>query len=433
MRYLILGSSLRGLDSAARAAVGDGHQVALFDAERPGAPDDLAGRVVVLDPVWSPAHLDGIERIVTSPWFAETEGPLADALERDIDIITEAGYGLERLDMPVVAITGTNGKTTVTEVTTEMLRRSGVDARAAGNIGLPVSAVRPGDAEMLVLELSSYQLRFIGSLRPEAATILNIAPDHLDWHGSFEAYASAKARIFDGATDTTVVAYDPDDPLVSGIVSDLTGRLVPCSGRRIPDGGNGAVGATVTVAGSTAIAATADPSYLFDLVVAGTLADACGASREAIASVIATFAPGPHRREQVAIVGGVMWINDSKATNPHAAVAAIVAYPSVILLAGGRNKGLDLAPLAEAPGLKAMVTFGESGPEIAAMATERGGPPATVVERLDEAVAVAASMAQHGDTVLLSPGCASFDQFASYAARGEAFRALVEGLPGVAA
>ena len=433
MKYLMLGSSLRGLDSAARAAVGDGHDVVLYDAERPGAPEGLAGRVAVLDPVWSPAHLDGVERIVTSPWFAETEGPLADAIERDIDVITEAGYGLERLDVRVVAITGTNGKTTVTEVTTEMLRRSGVDARAAGNIGLPVSAVRPGDAEMLVLELSSYQLRFIGALRPEAATILNIAPDHLDWHGSFEAYASAKARIFDGATTTTVIAYDPDDPLVSGIVSDIAGRIVPCSGRRVPDGGNGAVGAAVTIAGSTSLAATTDPSYLFDLVVAGTLADACGASPEAVASVIATFAPGPHRREQVAIVGGVAWVNDSKATNPHAAVAAIVAYPSVILLAGGRNKDLDLAPLVEAPSLKALIAFGESGPEIAAAAIRRGGLPTTVVDRLDEAVAAAASMAQHGDTVLLSPGCASFDQFASYAARGDAFRTLVEDLPGVAA
>ena len=149
--------------------------------------------------------------------------------------------------------------------------------------------------------------------------------------------------------------------------------------------------------------------------------------------MIATFAPGPHRREQVAVVGGVAWINDSKATNPHAATAAVVAYPSVILLAGGRNKDLDLAPLVEAPGLKALIAFGESGPEIAAMAVRRGGLPTTVVERLEEAVAAAASMAQHGDTVLLSPGCASFDQFASYAARGDAFRALVEDLPGVAA
>lgn len=425
----MLGSSLRGLADAARLAGAHGHEVVLYDAEHPGVPDELDAPATVLDPTWAPSHLDGVDRVVTSPWFAEIQPPLADVLRAEVPVVTEAGFGLEHLDIPVVAVTGTNGKTTVTEVATEMLRTSGIDALAAGNIGRPVSSVRPGDADILVLELSSYQLRFMPRLVPVAATILNIAPDHLDWHGSYAAYAEAKARIVREATPSTVFAYDPVDPLVSRVAATTVASVVACSGTMVPAGGNGVDGDDIVIGQHRCTPVVADASFRFDLVVAGTLATAAGASPEAIGSVIRTFRPGPHRRELVAVIDGIEFVDDSKATNPHATVAAVGQYASVVLLAGGRNKGLDLTPIGHLEDVRHLVAFGESGSDIAAVA----GGPVTLAPDLAGAFRVAVEIAEPGDTVLLSPGCASFDEFDSYAQRGEAFHRLVADWQGVAA
>lgn len=429
MRYLFLGSSLRGLADAASLAAADGHEILLYDSEHPGVPPMLDAPATVLDAHWTAGHLEGVDRVVTSPWFPETSPPLSDAVSAGIPVITEAGYGLEHLDIPAIAITGTNGKTTVTEVTTRMLVASGVDAVAAGNIGRPVSSIRPGDADVLVLELSSYQLRFLGGLTPVAATILNIAPDHLDWHGSFAAYAEAKAGIVRHATGRTVFAYDPDDPLVSRVAASTVASVVPCSGSIVPAGGNGVDGDDLVVAGRRYRPAVVDRAFRFDLVVSATLATAAGATHEGIAEVVAGFLPGPHRRELVAVVDGIAFVDDSKATNPHAVASAVAGHASVVLLAGGRNKGLDLTPIGTLAGVRHLVAFGESAAEIAAAATV----PVTVAGDLADAFSHAVDIAREGDTVLLSPGCASFDEFASYAHRGEAFHALVRRFEGVAA
>lgn len=421
MRYLMLGSSLRGLADAAALAIGDGHEVVLYDAENPDVPVGLEGRVRVLDTTWSAAHLDGVDRIVTSPWFAEVTPPIADALDARIPVVTEAGYGLEHLEMPLVAITGTNGKTTVTEVTTQMLTASGVLAVGAGNVGRPVSSVRQGDADVLVLELSSFQLRFMPRLVPRAATILNIAPDHLDWHGSYPAYAEAKARIVRDAVETTVFAYDPGDPLVSRIAATTQGVTVPCSGRTVPTGGNGVDDDDIVIGGHRFRPAVTDATFRFDLVVAGTLALAAGATADGVATEIESFAPGRHRRELLAVIGDVAFVNDSKATNPQAVVAAAGEYPSVVLLAGGRNKGLDLGPLGSIATVHHIVAFGEAADEIAASAEV----PVTRSAGLADAFRVAVGVAEPGDTILLSPGCASFDEFGSYEHRGDVFRDLV--------
>lgn len=420
MRYLILGSSLTGLVDAARLAVIDGHEVLAFDAEQPGVPDDLAGSVTVLPAMWAVSHLDGVDRVVTSPWFPETAPPLSDVLEAGIDVVTEAGFGLEHLALPVVGVTGTNGKTTVTEVTTAMLRASGIDAISAGNIGTPVSAISDDDAELLVLELSSYQLRFLPDLRVTAAALLNLAEDHLDWHGSMTAYVEAKARILTDQSDA-VYAYNDDDDVVVEAVRGRSGRLVPVSGTRVPDGGNGFAGGSLVIDGHRVPVATDDPTYRFDLAVAATLALAAGASIEGIAEVSKGFTPGPHRREVVGERSGVVFINDSKATNPHAAIAAALTHESVVLLAGGRNKGLDLHPITEVDTVRVIVAFGESGPDIAASASG----PVILVPDLRAAVDAAIEVAVPGDTVLLSPGCASFDEFSSYEERGHAFKELV--------
>lgn len=429
MRYLILGSSLRGLHDVARSALSDGHAVTLYDAENPGAPEDLADRVDVVGPEWSDDMLDGVDRVVTTPWNAETLPPISAALDRDVDVVTEAGFGLDRLSLPYVAITGTNGKTTVTEVTTAMLLASGRSALAAGNIGAPVSSLTNDDADMLVLELSSYQLRFMGQFDPLAVALLNVAQDHLDWHGSMEAYTKAKALIVNRAGPGAVVAFNADDDVVRSIVDDSHSVLIPCSGRDLPEGGNGVEDGMLVVGGARYETQVTSETYRFNLVVAATLALAVGATSDGIAAVMRSFSLGKHRRELIATVGGVSYVNDSKATNPHAAVAAVAEFDSVILLVGGRNKDLDLSPLVGLASTKELVAFGEAGPQVAAVATQC----IQVVEHMEDAVRYAASVAEPGDTVLLSPGCASFDEFTSYEARGEAFRALVEHLEEVAA
>ncbi|NHZ70242.1 MAG: UDP-N-acetylmuramoyl-L-alanine--D-glutamate ligase [Proteobacteria bacterium] len=426
MRYLLVGASLRGMAEVAATLVEERAEVLLFDRESDITPPE-GGAVAVLSKTWSPEFLAGVDRVVTSPWFSDSRPPLTDAIDAGIPVVTEAGFGLERLSIPYVAVTGTNGKTTVTEVTTKMLRSSGVDALAGGNIGTPVSGLTNDDAELLVLELSSYQLRFIDRLEPSAAALLNIAPDHLDWHGSFARYVDAKSRLFTSLGPLDTLVYNADDAVVVEAVRAAQCRLVPCSGTHVPAGGNGADGTEIVVDGVRFSTTTTDSTMLFDLVVAGTLALAAGANHRAVADTVSSFTPGDHRRQSVGVIDGVTWINDSKATNPHATVAAVEAYDSVILLAGGRNKDLDLSPIADLASVCRIVAFGESGEMIARLAAER----VPVAETLSAAVAKAREIAVKGDTVLLSPGCASFDEFSSYAERGEVFTSLVRAFNGV--
>lgn len=429
MRILILGTSLRGLADAARISLAAGAEVAMYDSELPEPPPDLQGRVAVLPCEWHPDHLNGIDRVIASPWFAEVRPPVSDAMKAGIEVITEAGFGLEHIDTPFVAVTGTNGKTTVTEVVADMLVASGIRAEGGGNLGTPVSGMTRTDAEILVLELSSYQLRFLGAAVPKAGALLNIAPDHLDWHGTFEEYVDAKARIFVGMDQGSVLAYNSDDPVVVSVVSSAECILVPCSGTVVPPNGNGVEGSRIFIGGEEFAAPTDDPSFLFDLVAAGTVALAVGASREGVQHGITAFRPGAHRRQIIETEDGILWIDDSKATNPHATSAAVRAFAPVVLLAGGQNKGLDLSPIGALDGVTNLIAFGEAGPAI----SETTRSPATLVESLEDAVNKARTLAGAGDTVLLSPGCASFDEFSSYAERGDAFQRLVKTTEGTTA
>jgi len=429
MRTLILGTSLRGLADAARISLVDGDEVVVYDAEVPEPPADLIDRVTVLPIEWMADHLDGIDRVVTSPWFPETRPPISDALSRGIEVITEAGFGLEHIDVPFVAVTGTNGKTTVTELITQMLTASGVRALGAGNLGDPVTSMTNIDVDILVLELSSYQLRFLGDAVPQAAALLNIAPDHLDWHGTFDEYVAAKARVAEGMATDAILAYNVHDETVVSALESAMCTLVPCSGIDVPQGGNGVADRHILVNEHEFPASTEDPSFLFDLVAAGTVAIAVGASVQGIGSTIAAFVTGAHRRQIVETVDGIVWIDDSKATNPHATSAAVDAHAPVVLLAGGQNKGLDLASIGRLDGVTHLIAFGEAGPAIGSDATVE----LTVVCSLEAAVTAARTIARAGDTVLLSPGCASFDEFSSYAERGDEFQRLVKQTGGIAA
>ncbi|MFZ0491887.1 MAG: UDP-N-acetylmuramoyl-L-alanine--D-glutamate ligase, partial [Acidimicrobiia bacterium] len=285
---------------------------------------------------------------------------------------------------------------------------------AAGNIGLALSDVAGGTWDAVAVEASSFQLRFIESFHPSVAVLLNLAPDHLDWHRSFAAYGAAKARIYENQDNGDVLIFNGHDPDVVHLVRGAGVRKVDFSGGAGLDRGDVHISADAFPVD--------DEAFVADLRAAAITALEAGAVPAAVEKVIRNFHTGPHRRELVGTWDGVFWVNDSKATNPHAAVTSARSYSSVVLIAGGRNKGLDLTPVANVETVRHLVLIGESAPELAAAA---GQTPHTTVSSMEEAVAIADEIATSGDTVLLAPGCTSWDMYPSYAARGDEFAEMV--------
>lgn len=427
MRILVLGAGVSGL-AVSRLARSRGHSVTVYDeaAVEPTVVLQLGAGAVTGE--WDSGLLNGVDLVVTSPGFPERSLPVVETLEAGVPLWSEIEFAWRAIDdRPVVAVTGTNGKTTVSSLAARILQTSGVEAVAVGNIGTPLSDVVDMPWEVAVVEVSSFQLRFIDRFHPRSAALLNIAADHLDWHGSVAAYAAAKSRIFERQTQDDLLVYDADDPGAAAAVSAADSRLHPVSARRVPSGGSGLGDGVLHLPGLSIPAehlASTDPAHVVDMAAAALLALAHGATEEGVSASLADFAPGPHRRVVVGQVGGVAFVDDSKATNPHAALAAVAAYPSVILIAGGLAKNLDLKPLATAQHVKALVGIGTAGPELVEAAGERGHRADTI----EDAVRLAARLADPGDTVLLAPGAASFDQFRSYGERGDAFRAAVAQL-----
>ncbi len=337
--------------------------------------------------------LDGVDVLVKSPGVPGARPLVAAARERGITVWSEVelGYRLLPSGTRLVGVTGTNGKTTTVELLGAVFRAAGRDVAVAGNVGAPLSAVRSG--AWVVCELSSFQLEDVETLACDVAVLLNLEPDHLDRHGSYEAYRAAKLRIFERARVRVVprglglpgIAFSADDPLPA------EPRIRGAHNRE------------------NAAAATA-------------AARAVGIPDRAIAEALATFPGVPHRLELVAEVGGVRFVNDSKATNVAAARRALAAYADepVHLILGGRTKGEDFRPLAAAigPNVRSVHLIGEAAAELGRLLD------ADVDGTLDRAVAHAARLARPGEVVLLSPACASYDQYGSFEERGEEFRRL---------
>jgi UDP-N-acetylmuramoylalanine--D-glutamate ligase len=423
MKVLVIGAAVSGR-AALRLLEGEGHAVVVYDAD-PAALQGLGEGRRAHGGEWDPSLLAGVDLVVTSPGVPEHSAPLQAALRAGVTVWGELELAARHLAAPLVAITATNGKTTITQMAVAMLQASGLRAAAVGNIGVPLTDAVGGEWDALVVEASSFQLRFTEAFHPRAAVLLNVAPDHLDWHGDFAAYQEAKARIHRNQGPGDLLVFDADDPGAQRAVAGARSRLLPVSGHRRPAGGSGPEGGYLWL-GETPLdlgERAADPIFVVDAAAAGSAALEVGATPEGVAAALRSFRPPHHRREEVGRWGGVAWVDDSKATNPHAAVAAIRAYGSVVLIAGGRNKGLDVASICGEPGLRHVIGIGEAGPEMVAAA--RSG---TVVGTIGEAVALADLLARPGDTVLLAPGCASFDMFRSYAHRGEEFAAAVRRL-----
>jgi UDP-N-acetylmuramoylalanine--D-glutamate ligase len=425
MTVLVLGAAMSGR-AAASLLHRLGEEVLVYD------DDPSAGKGIAADEVWTggwdPSVLERVDLVVTSPGIPPSSPPLRDTVERGLPVWSEIELAARHLDAPMGAVTATNGKTTVTEAAAAMLVASGRRAAAVGNIGEPLCDAVGESWDALVVEASSFQLRFVDRFHARAAVLLNVAPDHLDWHGTFEAYLAAKQRILERQESDDIVIYDADDSGASAAVAGSTASRVPVSGSVLPEGGAGRHGDMLRigeVAVPVADLARPDDAFVVDLAAAGMLALHLGATPEGVAAAALSYAPGRHRREVVGEWGGVTWVNDSKATNPHAAIAAVRSYPSVVLLCGGLPKGLDAASVAAEPNIRQVIAMGEAGPEMAEAASK-----GVVVSSMEEAVDAARRVARSGDTVLLAPGCASFDMFRSYADRGDAFVAAVREIGG---
>ena len=349
--------------------------------------------------------LDGAGLLVKSPGVPGEAPLVAAARERGVPVWSEVELGYRLLpDSRLIGVTGTNGKTTTSELLGAILREAGLDVVVAGNVGAPLSGVR--EADWVVCELSSFQLEDVHELACDVAVLLNLEADHLDRHGSFEAYRDAKLRIFERARAGVVPrGFAFGDGSRPGRVIEFTAAdELPAEPRiRGPHNRENAAAATAA-------------------------ARAAGVDDEAIAAALGSFPGVPHRLELVADRDGIRYVNDSKATNVAAARRGLAAYADepVRVILGGSLKGEDFSPLAAAigPNVRSIHLIGAAAPSLAAALSERdpfsdGDLPA--------AVAHAAALAEPGDVVLLSPACASFDQFEDFEHRGEAFRALARG------
>ena len=481
LRTLVTGIGVSGF-AAADALLEVGAEVAVMDSATGETQQEKArllevlGATVLLGPehvATPPQPWDAYDLVVTSPgWHPDAE-LLVGAARAGVPVWgdVELAWRMrpETGAAPWLTLTGTNGKTTVVEMAAEMLRAAGLRATSAGNVGTPlVEALRhPHGFEFLAVELSSYQLHWLStdvenSVRPLAAAVLNVAPDHLDWHGSMEAYTLAKGRIYQN-TEVACV-YNVADPVTEELVREAD----------VVEGAR-AIGFTRTVPGLSMLGLVEDvlcdrafveqrrdnaaelcsladlrpegssepvpPHTVENVLAAAALVRAAGVPQIAVRDGVRAFRPAPHRVATVAApsaaTGEVRWVDDSKATNPHAANASLGTFESVVWIAGGDAKGgsFDDLVTTHGPRMRGAVLLGADR-ALVADALRRHAPEVPVVEvdlpqtgevsdLMDAVVARAAELAQPGDTVLLAPACASWDQFRSYGHRGDEFAAAV--------
>jgi UDP-N-acetylmuramoylalanine--D-glutamate ligase len=459
---VVAGAAVAGA-AAARALLRRGAVVTVVDRAASEATDRLAAggaRVVIGD---APTEvLDGATELVVSPGFAPHHPLVSAALAAGLEVYSEPelAWRLRGPDAPVwLAVTGTNGKTTTVTMLAAILAAAGHRTAAVGNIGEPL--VDLSGYDVVAVELSSQQLHWSSTLAPPAAALLNLAPDHLEWHGSFEAYVRAKLAIWRaGAPSGAGVrgreagggVGEPPGVAAGTAVGNLddprVAALLPAHGigvtLREPAPGQLGVsgGALVDLAfdGGELIAADAirpaGAHNLSNALHAAALARSYGVPAAAVRAGLAGYQPQPHRNATVAVVDAVTYVDDSKATNPHAALASLLAYPRVVWVAGGQLKGVDVSDLVRsvAGRLAGAVLLGVDRAALAKqLARSAPGLPVVEVARtdpaaMDEVVRAAAALAVPGDTVLLAPAAASKDMFTSYAHRGEAFAAAVRAL-----
>jgi UDP-N-acetylmuramoylalanine--D-glutamate ligase len=431
MRALVLGLAVTNEAVARQVMARGGTVVVLDDAPSDAARERALGLGVELhrtDEVEVDSMLAAVDVVLPTPGMRISHPVIEAAVAAGVPVWSEFELAAVWDERPIVAVTGTNGKTTVTTLITSMLSASGRVVVDAGNNDLPlVDALDRDDVELFVVEASSFRLQFTDRFRPIVGVWLNLSPDHLDWHPTMEHYAAAKFRIWahQGAGDVAVA--NAEDPVVMAWAAMAPGRVVTFG---LDGAGVYTVrdGALRTPAGDAIVEVSALvrqlPHELSNFLAASAGALEAGASMDAVRSVLTSFRGLPHRVELVGDAGGVRWYDDSKATTPASVVAAVSGFDSCVLIAGGRNKGLDLGVLRELGGrLRGVVAIGEST-ELVATAFD-GVAPVVRASSMDDAVRAASAMAQPGDAVVLSPGCASYDWYRNYNERGDDFARAV--------
>ncbi|MCE9622130.1 MAG: UDP-N-acetylmuramoyl-L-alanine--D-glutamate ligase [Actinomycetia bacterium] len=438
---LIYGIALAG-DALAQQLVKRGWLVVVADDDPSDAKRAMAaavGATLVGKPGASDIEnlVEQVQMVCPAPGVAETHAVIVAAERAGVPIRTEIDLAYEweqdrvQGPRPILAITGTDGKTTTTMLVAHMLNTAGHRAAAVGNTEVPFVAALADDVDVFAVECSSFRLNWLQSFRAEASAWLNLAPDHQNWHTSMQSYESAKARIWEHRRATDIAVGFADDPIVMRNLR-AAGGITRTFARRNADyhvsdgqlvGPHGVIAAVNSMTRSL-------PHDLTNALAAAALVLESGlADSAAVAAALATFRHPPHRIEPVGVIDGVRWFNDSKATSPHAALTAIRSFDHVVLLAGGLNKGLDLSSLAtEKDRIKAVIGLGRSANDITH--AFEGLCPTSVATSMQEAVSMADELAVVGDVVLLSPACASFDWYPTggYPARGDDFRRLVAEL-----
>lgn len=442
-RVLVVGAGKSGT-AAARFLAAKGAEVELTDAKNEGELAEGLASLAGLKVKFSFGAYPPVERgkytlVVVSPGVPLDVLPVKQAKELGVPVIGELELAFRFVRAPVVAVTGTNGKTTTTALTGEIFKTAGFSTLVAGNIGRPLIAEVEGDYEIVVLEVSSFQLETADEFRPRVGAVLNITPDHLDRHRTMENYVAAKARLFSrqGPEDYAVLNFD--DPHARNLSSRCPGRVLFFSRtREVPAGvfvDDGWITA-VEEGGRKALLPAEEVRIpgahnLENALAAAACARALGVAEEALARALRTFPGVPHRLEFVAEIGGVRYVNDSKGTNPDASIKALEACREpVVLIAGGRSKGGDFTPFLRLVREKAraLVLLGECAPELESLARREGVKAILRAGNLPEAVRLAKEAARPGDVVLLSPACASWDMFKNYEERGELFKKAVRDL-----
>ncbi|MGE5395934.1 MAG: UDP-N-acetylmuramoyl-L-alanine--D-glutamate ligase [Chitinophagales bacterium] len=445
LRVLILGIARSGI-AAARALVRRGAVVSIYDKkskenlgdslyELPIGIRILAGE----EPDLQTEHYD---LAVISPGIA-IDSPMASRIvEQGIELIgeVELAYRLRKPGLKLIAVTGTNGKTTTTALLAEILKEAGHKSCAVGNIGVPlVSMVDKYDEGILAVEMSSFQLETIKAFHPVAAGIINITPDHLDRHYNMENYAATKARVYENMSASEYIILNKNDPWLKGLNPGC--RTLYFSTEDILEQGmwveNGTImlgieGTKITVCPVSSLSLRGKHN-LENILTAVGLAGSVGVPPEAIRRTLQTFKGVRHRLEEVRELDGVLYINDSKGTNPESTMRALESFSEpIVLIAGGRNKGSDFTQLASmiSRKVKALVLVGEAKSIIREKVLGQGFSPIVETEDFAHAVKAARELAESGDVVLLSPACASWDMFNNYEERGDLFCTVVNSFQG---
>jgi UDP-N-acetylmuramoylalanine--D-glutamate ligase len=437
--FLVVGLARSG-QAAGRLLAARGERVRAVDSGHPDGAEGLSGwGVEVTLDTDGLAQLEGTHTVVKSPGVPREAAVIAAALDRGIEVTGELELAWRALPNRFLAVTGTNGKTTTVELLGHIFRGAGEPVAVAGNVGVPVSGL-VGEVDpdaTVVCEASSFQLEDTSLFAPEGAAFLNLAPDHLDRHGDLPAYRDAKLRVFANQGNDDVAVWNGDDPTLAGV--DLGGcarRVEFCRGAS-PDCEVAAVGGTIFWDGEPLIE-TAELGILGEhnvenAMAAAALALACGIDRDAVVAGLRSFGGVPHRLEPVAEIGGVRFVNDSKATNVASAAVGIGSFDrGVHAILGGSDKGEPFGPLVGPLREHAVAVYllGDTADRLEAELAPVAeiGVPLRRVADLEQAVRTAAAAASLGEVVLLSPACASFDAFPDFEARGERFRQIVAAL-----